>query len=235
MLFQRTAEFSKVPRCPEPIIKFGEDELLKSSRERPYPEFYHCPYIGLIGKERTRAGCLLHPLAEGNRGTDYRGLSYYGSMTCHIYFCPSCTALSENQKKIIRESADDWYSYGLIITEVALIDAFFSETETCLERKIDITDTYMNQPLFNIVNKFIGLKASWPFRPSFESAANYFFKDRLYERKPVDYPIINSGKASSRYDVILRELGSEFKSVDDIRQAESIINDIFKELRSRTI
>jgi hypothetical protein len=228
MLLKRTAGFSGVPRDADSIMNFGEEELSRINGKRPYNEFYHCPYIGLIGKGRTRAGCLLHPLAEGNKGTDYRGLSYYGSMTCNIYFCPSYTALPENYKKIIRESADDWYSYGLVITETVLINAFFSEIEGFLQKKIDKTDSYMNKSLINVVRKFMDLKISWPFRPSSDTAANYFFKDKLYEKKPVVYPGINFSGSSSRYDLIFRELGSSFNSADDVRRAESIIDDLLK-------
>ncbi|MFW6272009.1 MAG: hypothetical protein ACOC1Q_03090 [Desulfosalsimonas sp.] len=29
-------------------------------------------------------GCMFHPMADGNRGTEFRGLSHYGSMMCSI-------------------------------------------------------------------------------------------------------------------------------------------------------
>jgi len=227
MLFRRTDDFSKVPRETEAITNFGEEVLYKNNK-RPYDEFYHCPYIGLIGKERMRAGCLLHPMADGNNGIDYSGLGFYGSMTCHIYFCPSYTILPENYKRIIREAADDWYSYGLIITETVLINAFFSEIEGCLQSKIDETDIHMNQALIGIIKEFIGFKANWLFRPSSVTAANYFFKEKLYERKPVDYSGINPDSPVSRYDLIFRELGSSFNSVEEMRYAENMIDDLLK-------
>lgn len=235
MLLRRTDSFSKVPREVEAITNFGTDVLSQNNNKRPYHEFYHCPYIGLIGKGRIRAGCLLHPQADGNNGIDYRGLGYYGSMTCYIYFCPSYTKLPENYKRIIRESADDWYSYGLIITEIVLINAFFSEIEGCLQSKTDETDIHMNQPLIEIIKEFIGLKVSWPFRPSSDTAANYFFNDKLYERRPVDYSGINHDRPFSRYDVIFRELGSRFNSVEELTHAESMIDDLFNRARSRKI
>ncbi len=235
MLLRRTDDFSKVPREADAITNFGEEVLYKDNNKRPYDEFYHCPYIGLIGKEELRAGCLLHPLADGNNGIDYSGLSYYGSMTCHIYFCPSYTKLPENYKRIIREAADDWYSYGLIITEIVLINAFFSEIENRLQRKIDETDIHMNQDLIGIIKEFIGFKTFWPFRPSSDTAANYFFKDKLYERKPVDYSGINRDRPVSRYDLIFREFGSSFKSVEELRNAESIMDGLFNRAGSLKI
>ena len=64
---------------------------------------------------------------------------------------------------------------------------FFQKLRSRLQRKIDETDIHMNQALIGIIKEFIGFKAYWPFRPSSDTAANYFFKDKLYERKPVDY------------------------------------------------
>jgi hypothetical protein len=232
MLLERTTGFSKVPREIEAITRFGEEILSEIGDKRPYDEFYHCPFIGFIGKGKARAGCLLHPFSDGNNGVDYRGLGYYGSMTCHIYFCPSYTRLPENHKRVVRESADDWYSYGLIITETALISAFFSEIESRFPEIRDEADIGQNQTLLNIVKAFIDLKVSWPFRPPSETAANYFFKDKLYERKPVDYSGINDAGRVSRHDVIFRELGSNFKSAEELRYAESILDNLFDRARS---
>jgi hypothetical protein len=67
---------------------FRRNGLPSISNNQPFPEFHHCPYVGLIGNELSRVGCLLHPMAEGNTGVDFRGLSYYGGMACRIYFCP---------------------------------------------------------------------------------------------------------------------------------------------------
>jgi hypothetical protein len=143
--------------------------------------------------------------------------------------------IPENYKRIICESAGDWYSYGLIITEVDLINAFFSEIERRLQGKLDEADIHMNQALIGIIKEFIGFKAYWPFRLSSDSAANYFFKDKLYERKPVDYPVINPDRPASRYDLIFRELGSSFKSVEEIRHAESMIENLLKRAGSLKI
>ncbi len=235
MLSERTEAFMKVPREIDAILEFGKNQLSAENKVRPFPEFHHCPYIGFIGKERMRPGCLLHPASDGNNGIDYSGLSYYGSMTCHIYFCPSYTMLPENYKRIIREAADDWYAYGLIITEIVLINAFFSEIESRLQGKIDETDIQTNQALIGIIKEFIGFKADWPFRSSADTAANYFFKDNLYERKPVDYSGINSDSPVSRYDLIFREFGSSFKSVEELRNAESMMDGLFNRARSLKI
>ncbi len=230
MLSDRTEEFLKIAREIDAIVDFGENMIAAENKIRPYPEFYHCPYIGFIGTNGTRVGCLLHPAAEGNNGIDYRGLGYYGSMTCNIYFCPSYTVLSDNFKRMIRTASQDWYSYGLIITESALVNAFLSETEKLIQRKIDEEDVRHNPDFAGAVREFINLKAYWPFRPASDTPANYFFKDNLYAKKDVDYSKIRSGCFTSRYDTIFKELGSSFQSDTEIGKAEMIIEFLYKRI-----
>ncbi|MCI0473632.1 MAG: hypothetical protein L0Y76_08635 [Ignavibacteria bacterium] len=227
-LYERTEAFMKVPREIDAILEFGKNAL--PAEKRPFPEFHHCPYIGLIGKGRTRPGCLLHPGSDGNNGIDYRGLGYYGSMTCNIYFCPSYTALPINYKRIILESSQDWYSYGLIITETALIKAFLSGTENRIRRETDEENITLAPDFMSAVREFINLKTSWPFRPESFTPANYFFKDGLYEKMKVDYGGMNPESFSSCHDTIFREFGSYFKSEKEVREAETIIESLWKRL-----
>ncbi|RPH48101.1 MAG: hypothetical protein EHM85_18085 [Desulfobacteraceae bacterium] len=231
MLSERTEAFMKVPREIDAILEFGKDVSPEENSKRPFPEFHHCPYIGLIGKKRMRPGCLLHPESCGNNGIDYRGLSYYGSMTCNIYFCPSYTTLPENHKRIIRESSQDWYSYGLIITETALIDSFLSEIERRAGKMAFEKNICVNQDVTAAVREFINLKISWPFRPQSVTPANYFFKDRLYEKKKVDYACVNAESVPCCHDTIFREFGSCFRSDEDVRKAVIIIESIMKRLQ----
>jgi len=230
MLSERTEAFMKVPREIDAILEFGENQLSAENKMRPFPEFHHCPYIGFIGKGRTRPGCLLHPASVGNNCVDYRGLGYYGSMTCNIYFCPSYTSLPENYKRIICGSSQDWYSYGLIITETALINAFLSEIENRIGRKTDEKDVCQNPDFTSAVREFINLKLSWPFRPSSVTPANYFFEDRLYGKKATDYTGLKSEYISSLYDTIFREFSSYFKSDEEVLKAGMIIESLWERL-----
>ena len=101
----RTERFREVPRDTDAIDAFREQMERRESRQRPYPDFYHCPFLGLVGRENSRVGCLLHPLAEGNQGVDLRGLSFYGGLACREYFCPSHRNLPPVYKTIIKSVA----------------------------------------------------------------------------------------------------------------------------------
>jgi hypothetical protein len=216
----RTYEFAGVPREVSEIIRFGEIECQRTHHNQPFPEFYHCPYVGLIGDELSRVGCLLHPMADKNNGVDFRGLSYYGGMACRIYFCTVNRHLAERIKNIVRACFDDWYSYGLIITESKLVAAIFKEIETRLEKRVYL-HMLSSEALFKIY-RLLTLKLNWPFRGIQWPIVNYFFEDRQYNPPVIDYQKIQV--KPSRYHVILQELASQIPDVRTMHQAEGLLN-----------
>jgi hypothetical protein len=94
ILIRRTEAFERISRDVNSILDFKKATDDGEPLAIPFPDFHHCPYLGLAGERHFRVGCLLHPQANGNNGVDYRGLSYYGGMACSIYFCPSYSQLS---------------------------------------------------------------------------------------------------------------------------------------------
>ncbi len=229
MLTYRTEAFAKVPRNMDAIVAFQHKIEARELSERPFPEFHHCPYIGLVGKRRLRVGCLLHPLAEGNKGVDFRGLSFYGGMACRVYFCPSCHNLPRAYKEIVQEVSEDWYLYGLVITETKMLSAFFREVERRLKKPVRKEDIVGNKRRMETVREFLRLKLDWPYQsqPS-TGLGNYFFEDQLYPKPTVNYEAI--GKPPSRYDAILRELVSSFDSGDALHRAEALLDRLFDRL-----
>jgi len=220
MLLRRTEQFVNIPRTMAAILEFKAAVEAYESQDRPYLEFHHCPYIGMIGTQRSRVGCLLHPLGEGNQGIDFRGLSYYGGMACRTYFCPSCGQLPESYKRIVQSVVPDWYLYGLIITDTDLITAIFHHVEAAAGRRLQLEAVLAHPECRSRVAEFFSLKMDWPFRPAaFSSPANYFFNDRLYPRPPVNYADI--GKSPSVYHAIFQALGTEFKARGDLDEAEA--------------
>jgi hypothetical protein len=229
MLIRRTELFAQTPRNIDDILDFKEKIEAEECQERPFPEFHHCPYIGLAGEKYSRPGCLLHPLARGNNGTDFRGLSFYGGMACRIYFCPSCRSLPKVYKEIVREISQDWYLYGLVMTEKEMLKAFFGEIKNRLGHPLEISDIIGNENREQIVREFLNLKISWQFRPRASAGpANYFFEDQLYLKPRVNYEA--AGVSNSRYDAIFRELKSEFDSAGDLHSAESLLDALFDRL-----
>jgi hypothetical protein len=225
MLFDRTERFTGVRRDAEPIIQFGRGIEALESRKRQLADFYSCPFIGLVGKDRTRVGCLLHPAAAGNGGVDYRGLSYYGGMACRDYFCPSYSCLSGMIKKIVQDTTVSWYDYGLIITETKLLGALFDEIEKKLATKVSAQHFLGNRQCIYAIRNILSLKVHWSFRPHPDAGmCHYFFNDRRYAKESVNYHEI--GKEPSKYDTIFKELGTAFGSADELQQAEQRLNNL---------
>jgi len=232
MLTYRTENFENLPRDMDAILSFKDDIESKENQNRPYPEFHHCPFIGLIGDKRSGVGCLLHPLAKGNKGIDFRGLSYYGGMACNSYFCPTHRYLPRAYKEIIRDVADDWYLYGLVITETKMLTAFFQETEKRFEQPLKKEDILSNKEHIKFVKEFLSLKRDWRFRSHNTPVGNYFFEDNLYPGHIIDYAAAgcSASNVSLQYNIIFQELGSYFKSPDDLHEAENLLNQLFEKI-----
>lgn len=226
LLSKRTEDFASIPRTEDKIYEFQRRNEGPPPRSRPFPEFYHCPFLGLVGGEKSRVGCLLHPNAVGNNGVDYRSLSWYGEQACRTYFCPATGKLPAVYQSILRQSIDNWYLFGLIVTEYVLVTAYFREVESRLGRPVTVDDFTQNIGAMNAIREFAELKCTWPYRRDDSPApCNFFFENGLYPRPDVfrRTPEIRL----SPYEKILRELDSGFSSVKEITEAEKLLEDLF--------
>ena len=228
LLNDRTDTYTSLARGMDTILEFGRKITAQTTDGRPFPDFHHCPFIGLIGTEKSRVGCLLHPLNRINKGIDYRGLSYYGGLACEVYFCPASRLLSPALKTMLKETAGDWYDYGLVVTEEKLLNGFISRVEAVCGRPLAVDDLSQNDRYPDIVKKLLSLKQSWPHRRRPDPGpCNYFFNDQRYRKPPVDY--VNVG-GSSPYNDIFRELNASFDSPGSLKEGEDYIQDLIDEL-----
>jgi hypothetical protein len=227
LIASRTAEFRKVPRTPDAITDFQVKMERRDPRPRPYPDFYHCPFLGFIGGRHSRVGCLLHPQADGNQGIDYRGLSFYGGMACREYFCPTYRNLPAAYKEIVKAVCTDWYTYGLAITEERMLAGFFGAVEHRLGRSLTAADIQSRPESRTAIADFLELKQNWPFRrPDWPGVGNYFFNDHRYLPPAVDYARL--GAERSHHDIVLQELWSAFSTTEELRAAETLIERILE-------
>ena len=86
---------------------------------------YNCEFLGFIDQGQKRVGCLLHPSIH--EGVDLRGNSFYGAELCAGHFCPSYTHLTKVEQSAVFMALDDWYLYGLVITDIDLVKEFFQK------------------------------------------------------------------------------------------------------------
>jgi len=219
MLARRTDRFSRLPRQMDAILSFGEQTAAAEGHPRPYPDFHHCPYLGLVGEERTRVGCLLHPLADGNQGVDFRGLSYYGGMACRIYFCPATHRLPGRYKTILRWIFDNWYDYGLVVTERHLVAALFDEVERRLGRMLDPEALTRRPADAEALAGLLAIKREWPFRhPQKGHLCHDLFQDDGSGRAPA-----GSGPRDF-YTIVFQELESVLESDDRVTEARAEVD-----------
>ena len=183
MLQDRTNQFAKVPRIIDAIDDFAGDAFFRvEGKKHPIQDFHHCPFLGLIGPEKSTVGCMLHPLGEGNAGVDWRGLSYYGAFACASYFCPTCHELAPRYKRLIRQAANHWYDYGLMITETDLLATFLGRVEDRLGKTVDDRDLEKRPEAGNRIREFLAIKTTWPFRdPARQCLTHFFFNKKEYQ------------------------------------------------------
>jgi hypothetical protein len=205
MLARRTTLFSRIPREIEAILDFGARTGDQDGRQRPYPDFHHCPYLGLVGENRTRVGCLLHPLGQGNRGVDWRGLSHYGGMACRVYFCPATRRLEARYKQVLRAAwTDDWHAFGLMASERYLVAALLHLLEARLGRLLDPAVIAGAPAQRQAMGRLLRIKLDWPHGRG-GHLCHDFFADR---RRPS--PGARGDKApDGAYDVVLGELETD--------------------------
>jgi hypothetical protein len=226
ILSQRTQDFATVPRTEEGFWDYLKKHKGPPRLSRPFPQFHHCRFLGMIGEQNQRVGCLLHPAAPGNNGVDYRTHSWYGETACRTYFCPSTNTLSPEYQLILTQVIDDWYDFGLIVTEHALVAAYFHELERRLNRPVRSSDFYQNTAAVNAFREFVALKSSWPYRRhDAPGPCNFFFANGLYPRPAVFRG--NSNIRQSRYEKILQELDSGFADEEELVAAEKLLDALF--------
>lgn len=199
ILAERTDAFAGVPRTVDDILAFEQQRMGVEGVDAPIADFHHCVFVGLIRDGGERVGCLLHPLAAGNGGIDWRGLSFYGGAACKHFFCPSYDELEARFKRVAREVLDDWYEYGLIIPEHRFLEAVLGAVEAGLGQALD-TRT-MNPDGKKALADLLRLKLTWPYRDPDGPLAWNFFSTRATAR-----PVQPGDTGNPEIRPILREL-----------------------------
>jgi hypothetical protein len=180
ILAERTGSFAVTPRTIDAILAFEQERLRVEGSDFPIPDFHHCVFVGMIQDGGERIGCLLHPLALGNGGVDWRGLSFYGGAACKYFFCPTYDEMEPRYKRITREVLDDWYEYGLIIPEHRFLAALLGAVEGRLGSAID--PERLSEGGRIALAELLRLKLSWPFRDRQAPLAWNFFSTKETHR-----------------------------------------------------
>lgn len=206
------------------VPKFGLDLYQRTVRNFEkipplLPDVYNCEFLGFLDPLQKKVGCLLHPTL--NQGNDLRRFSFYGLELCAGHFCLSYTYLTPMEQVAVLKALDDWYLYGLVITDLDLVKEFFKEVQTRLGDSIRYEKLKKERTLMAL-REFFKLKENWKFAASKNRLGKYYFSRGEYQTARLEYEERWQIKPS-RFDKILLSLSSDFSSPQDVQEAELLI------------
>ena len=220
-LRRRTERFRDDVRGADDLAAFSRTVRAAEDQARRFDEIYCCEYVGFLEQAERRVGCLLHPVQNG--GADMRGISFYGRELCDGHLCPSYHFLGRAEQAMLVELLDDWYLYGLCITDIDLVKDYFRLTAECLGETL-APGMFRRQSARAIARRFFAFKLDWPFRsPEINRFGRFTFDGSQHMIRSIDYAAL--GCERSRYDGILLSLSSLFRNRRELQRAERMIRE----------
>jgi hypothetical protein len=225
----RTERFREMVKGPEDVARYAQATLTAEDFRKRYEVIYCCEYLGFLDAQEKKVGCLLHPMQ--NRGVDMRGVSFYGQDVCAGHLCPSHHFIPRSQQLGLLRIIDDWYLYGLCLTDVDLVVTYFRLIADRIGEELK-PEAFDHEELREIAHAYFNFKTTWPFR-SLEAnrLGKYYFDGSQYMISHIDYEKL--GREISPLNPILLSLSSEFSNADQLDAAERMIWGNIEEFVSR--
>jgi hypothetical protein len=221
----RTRLFRRDVREAGDLPDFSRAVRAAEDQNRRFEVIYCCEYTGFIDDD-SLVGCLLHQGQNG--GIDLRGASFYGAELCSGHLCPSNHFLSKTEKRIMIDLLDDWYLYGLCITDIDLIREYFRHISDRLG-EAPAPERFREGRVRAIARRFFSFKLIWPYRsPEANRFGRFYFDGSQHMIRPIDYA--SFGCERSRFDGILLSLSSVLGSRQELRKAETMIQENIEEI-----
>ena len=181
LLEKRTSFFLSQRPSPEWISFYKKEAKQFETSSVLCHKIYCCEFLGFVDQARKRVGCLLHPALWGE---DLRDFCFYGKELCSQHLCPSHTYLSEDEKGIVIKVIQDWYLYGLVITDLDLVRESLALIANGIGRSLRVRD--VEEPLLKrALGDFFALKENWPFKDHRLRLGRYWFSQGEYR---LDHP-----------------------------------------------
>lgn len=200
-LERRTDAIKPLPKEPAAYLAAAKS-LRRWDKDPLFPPVRLCPLLGFVDEERTRVGCLAHPLVTG--GIDLRDCGAYNSKTCASFECPSFLWLNAPQARLVRAALPDWYLYGLVITDVEFVRGCVKLLEAELGGPADLDAIVAKEAALEAARRLLSLKEKAPDRPKDATIFGRFARDDLGEPTPrlIDYEALGA-EAAPEDDVVL--------------------------------
>jgi hypothetical protein len=218
-LHARTKRFREMVKTPDDVKRYSSETFTAEDFRKRYEVIYCCEYVGFLDGEEKKVGCLLHPAQ--NSGLDLRGSSFYGQETCAGHICPSHHFIAQSQSQCLLKIIDDWYLYGLCLTDIDLVTTYFRLLGDRIGAELR-PETFDNEVLKKIARDFFDWKVTWPFRSADSNRlGKYYFDGSQYMISHIDYE--KFGRPVSPLNAIFLSLSSSFNNAEEIVQAEKMI------------
>lgn len=215
----RTERFRREVRGPGDLADFSRRTREAEDQAKRFEVIHCCEYAGFLDDDERRVGCLLHPARNG--GADLRGVSFYGRELCEGHLCPSYHFLGRAEKLALIDGMDDWYLYGLCLTDIDLVKEYFRHAADRLGEALS-PGALGAAKAREIARRFFEFKTGWPFRSSEENRfGRFYFDGSQHMIRRIDYDALGCGR--SPFDAILMSLASEFRSAEELREAEALV------------
>jgi len=218
-LSARTKRFREMVKGPGDIPRYAEATFAAEDFRKRYEVIYCCEYLGFLDDAEKKVGCLVHPMQ--NNGVDMRTGSFYGQEVCAGHICPSHHFIPVSQQNILLKIIDDWYLYGLCLTDIDLVVTYFRLLADRLGQELK-PDVFDQQALKNIALEYFHWKTTWPFRSSEANRlGKYYFDGSQYMISHIDYE--KFGRDISPLNAIFLSLSSEFHQAEELAAAEKMV------------
>ncbi len=217
----RTARFREMVKSPADVARYARETLAVEDFRKRYEVIYCCEYLGFLDADEKKVGCLLHPLQ--NDGVDLRGVSFYGQEVCAGHLCPSHHFIARSQQLILLKLINDWYLYGLCLTDIDLVVTYFKLIADRIGRELKAEDFDL-PGLSETALEYLSWKMTWPFRSEEANRlGKYYFDGSQYMISHIDYE--KFGREISPLNSILLSLSSEFSCPEELDAAEKMVWD----------
>jgi hypothetical protein len=216
LLVRRTEALARAPRSAEGFR--GAAAALREDEAAPlFPSVRVCPLLGYLDPERTRVGCLGHPLVTG--GPDLRDCGVYDVRTCDAFLCPSHSWLTEEEAELLAAAcAGDPYLYGLVVTDVPFVRAALGGVAALAGRRVE--RRHLGDGRFRCaLTQLLALKEE--LAPGSDGLFGAFRAAADGEPVPrtIDYDALGR-EAPSPHDALLTAVGADPRSGNDLDQLE---------------
>lgn len=216
----RTQRFRAMVKDQYDLQRYAEATFAGEDFTPRYEVIYCCEYLGFLDEAEKKVGCLLHPMQ--NSGVDMRSVSFYGQETCAGHICPSHHFIPRNQSQILVKIIDDWYLFGLCLTDIDLVVEYFKMLADKIGEEIK-PSVFDREILKNIALEFFNWKINWPFRSEEANRlGKYYFDGSQYMISYIDYEKL--GREISPFDKIFMSLSSKFADASEVAAAENLLS-----------